>query len=234
MIFQEPMSALNPVFTIGSQVAESLVLHRALSPDAALTYTIELLERVGIPDPESRAKNYPHQLSGGMRQRVMIAMALACEPDVLIADEPTTALDVTIQAQILDLMHELQENSGTAILFISHDLAVVSRMADEISVMYAGRIVEHSTSAGILNAASHPYTRALLDTTPRLDTLLNRLPAIPGRVPAPDERDSGCSFRSRCSKAMPHCDENRPDNTLITTSIPDEHMVACHATGTAA
>jgi len=230
MIFQEPMSALNPVFTIGSQVAESLVLHKAMSPGAALTSTIELLERVGIPDPELRAKNYPHQLSGGMRQRVMIAMALACEPEILIADEPTTALDVTIQAQILDLMHDLQENAGTAILFISHDLAVVSRMADEISVMYAGRIVEHSTSAGILNAASHPYTQALLATTPRLDTLLNRLPAISGRVPAPDERDSGCSFRARCSKALTQCDSQRPDSKLITTSIPDAHLMACHST----
>jgi len=231
MIFQEPMSALNPVFTIGSQVAESLVLHKALSAEAALTQSIELLEKVGIPDPESRAKNYPHQLSGGMRQRVMIAMALACEPEVLIADEPTTALDVTIQAQILDLMHELQENFGTALLFISHDLAVVSRMADDIAVMYAGRIIEHSTSAGILNTPSHPYTQALLDTTPRLDKLLKRLPAIPGRVPAPDERDVGCSFRARCSKAMARCEEQRPQYETIVTSLPDPHMAACHAPG---
>ncbi len=229
MIFQEPMSALNPVFTIGAQVAESLILHRALSPEKAHTQTIELLDKVGIPDPESRARSYPHQLSGGMRQRVMIAMALACEPELLIADEPTTALDVTIQAQILDLMHALQENFGTAIMFISHDLAVVSRMADQISVMYAGRIIEQSASEGVLESASHPYTQALLDTTPRLDTLLARLPAIPGRVPAPDERDEGCSFRARCAKALERCESQRPPNRLIATSGPEQHMAACHA-----
>ena len=225
MIFQEPMSALNPVFTIGTQVAESLILHKAMSKREALSSTIELFGKVGIPDPESRANSYPHQLSGGMRQRVMIAMALACEPDVLIADEPTTALDVTIQAQILDLMHDLQENFGTAILFISHDLSVVSRMADDISVMYAGRIIEHSSSAGILNSAQHPYTQALLATTPQMDTLVDRLPAITGRVPTPGERGLGCYFRPRCSKASALCETSRPEFSVTKLA----HYTACHA-----
>jgi oligopeptide transport system ATP-binding protein len=224
MIFQEPMSALNPVFTIGAQIAESLILHRGLDKGQAWQDAIASLASVGIPDPESRADNYPHQLSGGMRQRVMIAMALACEPDILIADEPTTALDVTIQAQILDLMHDLQEELGTAILFISHDLAVVSRMADDISVMYAGRIIEQSSSTGILNSPAHPYTKALLETTPRIDSLLDRLPAIPGRVPPPSDRASGCSFNPRCGKATDRCKTERPE----ALALRDQHQVACH------
>ena len=224
MIFQEPMSALNPVFTIGSQVAESLILHKAQRKKQAHHNAIDLLASVGIPDAESRASSYPHQLSGGMRQRVMIAMALACEPDILIADEPTTALDVTIQAQILDLMHDLQEKLGTAILFISHDLSVVSRMADDISVMYAGRIVEQSSSAAILDHATHPYTRALLDTTPRIGALLDRLPAIPGRVPPPELRGPGCCFNPRCPKASERCRSVRPESL----PLGNEHLVACH------
>lgn len=197
MIFQEPMSALNPVFTIGQQVAEPLILHKNLSKQEAYQRAIEMLEAVGIPDPVSRANNYPHQLSGGMRQRVMIAIALACEPDILIADEPTTALDVTIQAQILDLMHDLQEKFGTSILFISHDFGVVSRMADEIAVMYAGRVIEQGTATDVLLEAKHPYTTALLNTTPRIDISVDRLPAIPGRVPTPAERPQGCCFAPR-------------------------------------
>ena len=224
MIFQEPMSALNPVFKIGKQIAEALILHRNMEKAEALERATDLLEAVGIPDPASRADNYPHQLSGGMRQRVMIAMALACEPEVLIADEPTTALDVTIQAQILDLVHDLQEKLHTAILFISHDFGVVSRMADEIAVMYAGRIIEHGTSSTILLEPQHPYTQALLQTTPRMDRSLARLPAIAGRVPSPTNRPSGCCFRPRCDKAMDICQAERPQDIRISPG----HFAACH------
>ncbi|TNF88141.1 MAG: ABC transporter ATP-binding protein, partial [Gammaproteobacteria bacterium] len=178
---------------------------------------------VGIADPEVRAGNYPHEMSGGMRQRILIAMALACEPDVLIADEPTTALDVTIQAQILDLMHDLQSRLGTAILFISHDFGVVSQMADHIAVMYAGRIVERGTAEDVLDNPAHPYTRALLATTPRFETT-GRLPSIPGRVPSPAERDEGCHFLSRCSEAVDACGQTHPD--LIARS--NSHDCACH------
>ena len=224
MIFQEPMSALNPVFGIGKQIAEALVLHKRIDSKAAFAQAIGMLEAVGIPDAASRADSYPHQLSGGMRQRVMIAMALACEPDVLIADEPTTALDVTIQAQILDLMHDLQERFHTAILFISHDFGVVSRMADDIAVMYAGRIVEHGSSGDILLGSRHPYTSALLSTTPRIDVSLDRLPAIPGRVPQPTDRPSGCYFTPRCPKSMDVCGTVQPGDTRLG----EGHFAACH------
>lgn len=224
MIFQEPMSALNPVFSIGKQIAEALILHKDMGKAEAYQQAIRMLEAVGIPDAVSRADNYPHQLSGGMRQRVMIAMALACEPDILIADEPTTALDVTIQAQILDLMHDLQEQFNTAILFISHDFGVVSRMADDIAVMYAGRIIEHGSSAEVLLQAQHPYTQALLRTAPRIDATLDRLPAIPGRVPSPMDRPSGCCFRPRCPKAMDVCGTERPQETHLS----DSHFAACY------
>ncbi len=223
MIFQEPMSALNPVFPIGMQVGESLRLHRGFNKKEAAKHAVEMLTSVGIPDAEARAKSYPHELSGGMRQRVLIAMALACEPDVLIADEPTTALDVTIQAQILDLMHDLQEKLHAAILFISHDLGVVSRMADDIAVMYSGRIVEYGPAREILSAPRHPYTRALLETTPRMEANVHHLPSIPGRVPSPSERPGGCHFNPRCTIATPACSEKRPP--LI--EIADAHRVAC-------
>ena len=224
MIFQEPMSALNPVFSIGKQISEALILHQGMNKAAALGRAIEMLDAVGIPDSTSRVDNYPHQLSGGMRQRVMIAMALACEPDILIADEPTTALDVTIQAQILDLMHDLQEKFNTAILFISHDFGVVARMADEIAVMYAGRVIEHGSSADVLLTPQHPYTRALLQTTPRIDASLDRLPAIPGRVPTPTSRPPGCCFEPRCSMSRDLCGIERPGDTRLSST----HFAACH------
>ncbi len=224
MIFQEPMSALNPVFKIGTQVAESIILHRNMGKKEAMESAIEMLTAVGLPDARQRADSYPHQLSGGMRQRVMIAMALCCQPDILIADEPTTALDVTIQAQILDLIHDLQEKFGTAILFISHDFGVVSRMADEIAVMYAGRLAEQGSSTDILLGAKHPYTRALLETTPRLGEHLDRLPSIQGRVPAPHERITGCFFQPRCGLAGERCTKLTPP----LVALSDQHQLYCH------
>ena len=224
MIFQEPMSALNPVFSVGWQIAESLRLHRQLSAAEARELAIEALDSVGIPDPTSRVADYPHQLSGGMRQRVMIAMALACDPDILIADEPTTALDVTIQAQIIDLILDLQDRLGTSILFISHDFGVVSHVADEIAVMYAGRVVEHGSAADVIDGAQHPYTQALLQTTPRIEHSLGVLPAIAGRVPGPGERGPGCAFQPRCTVASATCSAMRPNYNLIATG----HGAACH------
>lgn len=224
MIFQEPMSALNPVFSIGSQVAESLILHQDLDKKTAWIHAVEMLSAVGIPEAGQRARNYPHQLSGGMRQRVMIAMALACQPDILIADEPTTALDVTIQAQIMDLMHDLQARFDTAILFISHDFGVVSRMADDIAVMYAGKIVETGSAHDILTQCRHPYTRALLETTPRIEANLNRLPSIGGRVPPPGQRPKGCYFNPRCASAVQRCTDELPPRVILS----DSHQLDCH------
>ena len=205
MIFQEPMSALNPVFCVGDQIAEVLRVHFATPKVDAWNAAVKMMARVGIANAPVRAKSYPHQLSGGMRQRVMIAMALICRPDILIADEPTTALDVTVQAQILDLMMEMQAELGTAILFISHDLGVVSEIADEVMVMYAGRIVERSPAAMLFGAPLHPYSLGLLQTLPRLDRRVPSLPAMPGRVPDLRALPMGCRFSDRCRLSVDAC-----------------------------
>ncbi|KFL27359.1 peptide ABC transporter ATP-binding protein [Devosia sp. 17-2-E-8] len=214
MIFQEPMSSLNPVFTIGDQIAEAIILHQGLSRAAARNGAIEMLRIVGIPAPEKRVDQYPHQMSGGMRQRVMIAMALSCRPTLLIADEPTTALDVTIQAQILDLMKRLQQEIGMSILFITHDLGVVAEVADRVAVMYGGLIVEEGDVVSVLTRPTHPYTIGLLDSVPgtrrRGDSVGARLYAIPGNVPDPRRRTPGCPFAPRCSFAIDACRADLP------------------------
>jgi peptide/nickel transport system ATP-binding protein len=210
MIFQEPMTSLNPAFTVGEQIAEVLLRHRPLSRDAAKAQTIALLRQVHVPSPDLRFDDYPHRLSGGMRQRVMIAMALACGPRLLIADEPTTALDVTIQAQILDLMRALREETGTAIILITHDLGVVAELADEVAVMYAGRIVERASAATLFAEPQHPYTVGLLGSIPRLDLEQQQLPAIEGLVPNPLEPIAGCRFHPRCPFAIERCRAEAP------------------------
>jgi oligopeptide/dipeptide ABC transporter ATP-binding protein len=210
MIFQEPLTCLNPVLPIGRQVAEPLQLHRRLSAGAARAEAIRLLKQVGIPAAEQRIDDYPHRLSGGMRQRVMIAMALACRPALLIADEPTTALDVTIQAQILALLRDLQRQTGMALLFITHDLGVVAQLADEVAVMYAGRIVERAPVADLFADPKHPYTRGLLACLPDVEAAAapgRRLPVIPGEPPSPARRPEGCAFHPRCAAGRdePRC-----------------------------
>src|ERR1700688_4367783 len=210
MIFQEPMTSLNPVLTIGHQIAEALVLHRGLSREDAGARAVEMLRLVRMPEPERRISQYPHQLSGGMRQRVMIAMALACEPRLLIADEPTTALDVTIQAQILDLMRTLRGETGTAIILITHDLGVVAELADEVAVMYAGRIVERASVVALFAEPQHPYTVALLGSIPRLDIEQDRLAAIEGQVPNPLAPVTGCRFHPRCPFVIERCRHEDP------------------------
>jgi peptide/nickel transport system ATP-binding protein len=231
MIFQEPMTSLNPVLTIGHQVAESLVVHRGLSRERAAERAVELLRLVHIPAPDRRAAQYPHQLSGGMRQRVMIAMALACEPRLLIADEPTTALDVTIQAQILDLMRELKQKTGAAIVLITHDLGVVAEMAERVVVMYAGRKVEEAPVAELFARPLHPYTRGLLDSMPRLRGSAlratreprRRLAEIPGTVPSLAEPIVGCAFAPRCAYATVRCRAEAPP---LEQKAP-AHFAAC-------
>lgn len=208
MIFQEPMSSLNPVYTVGSQISEMTLQHNKISKQEAHNRSIEMLKKVGIPSPEIRVNDYPHQLSGGMRQRAMIAMALSCNPKLLIADEPTTALDVTVQAQIIDLLRELQQELGMAILIISHDLGVIADLADEVVVMYAGRVVEKGAAEEIFYAPQHPYTRGLLKSVPVLgDVSHNKLYSIPGTVPSPLAMPKGCSFRPRCSERFEKCME---------------------------
>jgi peptide/nickel transport system ATP-binding protein len=226
MIFQEPMTSLNPVLTIGRQVAETLVLHRGMGRAEATERAIEMLHLVNIPEPARRAGEYPHQMSGGMRQRVMIAMALACDPKLLIADEPTTALDVTIQAQILDLMRELQAKSGAAILLITHDLGVVAEMAQRVVVMYAGRKVEEAPVGELFARPRHPYTRGLMNSMPRLGAghgARRRLQEIPGMVPSLREPIAGCAFATRCSHAVDGCRSGVP----LLESKAEGHTVAC-------
>jgi len=224
MVFQEPLSALNPVQTIGKQLTEVLLLHKKITKAEALAQAVGLLGKVGIPSPEVRVGEYPHQLSGGMRQRVVIAMALSCNPSLLIADEPTTALDVTIQAQILDLMLSLQRELGMAIVLITHDLGVIAQVCDDVVVMYAGQVAEQGTVEAIFRRPMHPYTRGLLASVPRLTTLRkSRLPTIEGAVPGLNEMPAGCRYQNRCPYAEPRCGAARPP----LEAIDDTHAVSC-------
>jgi peptide/nickel transport system ATP-binding protein len=223
MIFQEPMTSLNPVFTVGNQIAEAVRLHQHLDRGAVRARVVESLRTVEIPDPERRADAYPHELSGGMRQRCMIAMALACEPSLLIADEPTTALDVTIQAQILDLLGSLRARFGMGMMLITHDLGIVAEQADHVAVMYAGRIVEHAPVIDLFERPLHPYTIALLEAVGRIDAEGRRLRALPGTVPSLTRLPSGCRFRDRCPRAIDDCAHVDPELRLHGP----EHGAAC-------
>lgn len=226
MVFQEPMTALNPVFTIGEQIAETVMAHQDCSHREAMARAVEMLRLVGIPSPDRRAAAFPHELSGGMRQRVMIAMALVCEPDLLICDEPTTALDVTVQAQVLDLLRELRDRTGTAIIMITHDMGVVAEMADKVLVMYAGRKVEEGSTRDIIRRPTHPYTEGLIRCVPALKsdfTGAEDLPEIPGIVPALTALGTGCVFAPRCALAIEKCEKSIP----AETPIGDGHSVSC-------
>ncbi len=224
MIFQEPMTSLNPVFTVGAQIAEAITLHQKVGTDRAMKDAVALLDRVGIPSPEARARDYPHQLSGGMRQRVMIAMAVSCRPKVLIADEPTTALDVTVQAQIFDLLNEIQRDFGAAIVLITHDMGAIAEMADRVAVMYAGRVIEAGTADDVLDRPQHPYTRGLIDCIPNIAKRDTELREIPGVVPPLHLLGRGCAFGQRCAHRFGRCDSDKP--ALIAHG---PHPVACHA-----
>jgi oligopeptide/dipeptide ABC transporter ATP-binding protein len=221
MIFQEPMTSLNPVLTIGYQVAEVMLAHSDISKAEAMSRAVALLRAVSLPEPEQRIKDYPHQLSGGMRQRVMIAMAIACNPSLLIADEPTTALDVTIQAQILDLLQGLRKERGMTVLLITHDLGVISEQADRVAVMYAGRIMELAPAAELFRATRHPYTTGLIRSMP--DRKGVKLEPIPGFIPSPDQYPRGCKFSDRCDMAADGCREAEP----VMTEVAEGHFVRC-------
>lgn len=223
LIFQEPMTSLNPVFKIGDQISETMILHRGMSKQEARKESIRMLELVRIPNPDRVIDNYPFELSGGMRQRVMIAMALACEPKLLIADEPTTALDVTIQAQVLDLMNELKEEIDASIIFITHDLGVIAEMSDRVMVMYAGKVAEVATVEEIFKSPKHPYTIGLIASKPDLSTEKNRLKVIPGNVPDLNNRPSGCPFHPRCEHATDRCKNEFPTETILE----NDHSVTC-------
>jgi peptide/nickel transport system ATP-binding protein len=233
MVFQEPMTALNPVYTIGDQVGESLRAHQPLTRREGLARAVELLDQVGVPDASRRVNDYPHQLSGGQRQRVMIAMALSCRPEILIADEPTTALDVTTQAQILDLLSRLQQQLGMSMLLISHDLGVIATVCQHVAVMYAGQIVESAPARTLFRRPRHPYTVGLLTALPRLGMVRERLREIPGRVPRPGEVTSGCRFAERCPYAQERCRKEAPvllgeSGSAQAEHSPGEHLVRCH------
>ncbi len=223
MIFQDPMTSLNPVFTVADQIGESVRAHQSVSRRAARTRALELLQEVGIPDPVERLDNYPHQMSGGMRQRVMIAIALASEPELLIADEPTTALDVTVQAQILELLDRLRTARGMAVLLITHDLGIVAGRADRVAVMYAGRLVEESGTADLFARPSHPYTRGLLASVPRITGSVTRLTPIAGTVPPPTAWPAGCRFHPRCPDRLARCLADDPP----ALSVGPGHQMRC-------
>lgn len=228
MIFQEPMTSLNPVWTVGFQLAEAVRLHRPVGKQAARQRALELLGQVGVSAPERRLDQYPHELSGGLRQRVMIAMAIACSPDLVIADEPTTALDVTIQAQILDLLKRLRAELGMAVLMITHDLGVVAEFCDRVVVMYAGRVVESAPATDLFAAPRHPYTAGLLASMPRLSRRRDRLPTIPGMVPAPADRGDFCPFADRCARVLDRCRTAMP--SLVSSgagTVGSDRTVAC-------
>jgi len=222
MIFQDPMTSLNPVFTVGDQIVEGILAHFKMPRAAARERALQLLQEVGIPDPSARLKAYPHQLSGGMRQRVMIAIALSAEPEILVADEPTTALDVTVQAQILEVLDRLQESRGMAVLLITHDLGIVAGRADRVAVMYAGQIVEEAPTARLFANPSHPYTQGLFASVPRISGPLRRLNPIGGSIPAPTAWPSGCRFRPRCPKAF---DKSELEPPLLT--VEPDHQMRC-------
>ena len=223
MIFQEPMTSLNPVYTVGDQIGEMFRVHENMNRAEALDSAVEVMRSVGIPDPEQRVHEYPHQMSGGMRQRVIIAMAMACEPELIIADEPTTALDTTIQAQILSLMNELKTRKSTALLLITHDLGVVSEMADEVLVMYAGRVFESARVESLFDNPLHPYTLGLLKSVPGLGRI-GKLEAIPGNVPGYFDLPGGCKFSDRCPDAFEPCSKTEPE---LYTRGEDRHLVRC-------
>src|SRR5882762_4146889 len=223
MVFQEPMTSLNPVLTVGGQIAETLRLHQRLGRKAVQERTVEMLNLVGIAEPRRRAGEYPHQLSGGMRQRVMIAIALACNPKLLIADEPTTALDVTIQAQILELLLSLRDELGMAVIIITHNMGVVAELADRVLVMYAGKVVEAAPVDALFEAPAHPYTRGLLDSIPSLDDARTRLYTIPGMLPNPASLPRGCRFAPRCAWHIAACDAGLP----ALTAVAPGHAAAC-------